>query len=191
MTILMPIIIVLLACAACWLLLLRSRNALRRAAGRLDRDWLDIEIFIKQRNDDVPRLLQTCRSYLQGGHPAIEGVTQARRAYQDAASAEEKSAGNARINSALHSLFAAAGKAEGLAGNNAYIQLQGRLSDLEEKIDERCDLYNDDIARFNARLAGFPGRLFAGKGRLNRRPPVTIGQAAATPAGGETPRRKP
>lgn len=190
MTILIPIIIVLLACVASWLLLRRSRNALRRAIGRLDRDWSDIEIFIKQRNDDIPRLLQTCRSYLPGAHPAIEGVTQARRAYQDAAFATEKSAENVRINSALHALFAAAGKTEGLAGNNAYIQLHGRLSDLEEKIDERCDLYNDDIARFNARLAGFPGRLFAGKGRLNPRPPVAVGQAAAR-AGREMAQRKP
>lgn len=170
MHILVVAVIILAAIVLCAYLLFRVRRNLRRAASQLDRDWLDIELFMKQQSDDLPRLLQTCRSYMQ--HPALASVTGARAAWQKAASMREKSAAYGQIAAALRALFDAAGASDGLKSNSAYLQLQGRLSELEEKIEARRDLYNDDVARWNARLARFPGSLFAGKGNLKPRPPA-------------------
>ncbi|MGH9352684.1 MAG: LemA family protein [Terriglobia bacterium] len=158
--------------------LLRTGRSLRRAASQLDKDWSDIEVFMKQRNDDLPRLLQTCRSYMPADHPALKGVSGARSAYQKTSSIAEKSEANGKIVGALQVLFSAAGKSEGLKSNSTYLQLHSRLVELQEKIDGRCDLYNDDAARLNARLARFPGSLFTGKGALRPRPAASLSQAA-------------
>lgn len=172
MHILIVVAIILAAILLGIYLLLRTRRNLVRAARQLDKDWLEIDLFIKQQNDDLPRLLQTCRSYMSAAAPALEAVAAARGAYQKAASMREKSEGYCKITAALHALASAADGFDGLKSNNAYLQIHGRLSDLAEKIDARRDLYNDDVARWNARLARFPGSLFAGKGNLTPRPPA-------------------
>lgn len=172
MHIIIVIAIILAAIVLCIYLLLRARRNLVRAARQLDKDWLEIDLFIKQQNDDLPRLLQTCRSYMPAAHPALEAVAGARSDYQKAASMREKSEIYCKIAAALRALFSAAGAFDGLKASSAYLQLHSRLSELEEKIDARRDLYNDDVARWNARLARFPGSLFAGKGNLKPRLPA-------------------
>ncbi|MGH9403082.1 MAG: LemA family protein [Terriglobia bacterium] len=172
------IIIIVFTALVIYVLLRAGRN-LRRAASQLDKDWSDIEVLMKQRNDDLPRLVQTCRSYMPADHRALKAVSGARSAYQKARSLEEKSAACGIAVRSLQELFSEAGKSEGLKSNSIYTQLHSRLVELQEKIDDRCDLYNDDAAHLNARLARFPGNLFAGKGALRPRPFASLGQAAA------------
>lgn len=173
-------VLILIAILLVIYFLLRARRNLRRAASQLDKDWSDIEVFIKQRNDDLPRLLQTCRSYMPADHPALMAVSSARGASQKAGSIVEKSEANGKIVEALQTLFSAAGKSDGLKSNSIYLQLHTRLVELQEKIDDRCDLYNDDAARLNVRLARFPGSFFAGKGNLRPRPVALLSQAATS-----------
>lgn len=144
-------------------LLLRSGRTLRRASAQLDKDWSDIEVFVKQRNDHLPRLIQTCRSYMSADHPALKAVSEARSAYQKASSAGERAAAGARMAQSLQRLFSEAGEYDGLKNNPTFTQLRSRLGEIDERISERCDLFNEDVTRFNTRLAGFPGRWMKGK----------------------------
>ena len=150
-------------------LLLRSARNLRHAASQLDKDWSDIEIFLKQRNTELPRLIQTCRSYMPPDSRALQLVSEARNRYQKATSAGERAEAGASTAQAIQKLFSEAGNYDGLKNNITYVQIQNRLLELEERISERRDLFNEDVARFNTRLARFPGNLFAGKGTLKPR----------------------
>jgi LemA protein len=144
-------------------LLLRAGRTLRRASAQLDKDWSDIEVLVKQRNDHLPRLVQTCRAYMPADHPALKAVAETRSAYQKANSVGERAAADARIARSLQKLFSEAGQYDGLKNNHTFMQLHSRLVEIDETISERRDLFNEDVTRFNTRLAGFPGSLMKGK----------------------------
>lgn len=152
-------------------LLARFRGSLRRASRQLDRDWSDIEVFIKQRNDHLPRLVQTCRSYMPHDHSSLKRVTEARSTQQKAVSFEEKTGAAAKTTQALERLLLDAGQFDGVRSNGTYLQLQNHMLEIEERIAERREAFNEDVARFNARLTRFPGSLFAGKANLRPRDP--------------------
>lgn len=155
-------------------LLARSAKNLRHAASQLDQDWSDIEVFIKQRNDNVPRLIQTCRSYMPGDETSLKLLSAARGAQQKAGSSREKVEAAAKTTEVLQALFTDAARLDGLKTNNTYIQLRSQMLEMEERIAGRRDSFNDDVAHFNARLTRFPGRFFARNGKLKPRVPWIV-----------------
>lgn len=153
-------------------LLIRSGRNLRLAAIQLDKDGSDIGLILQQQSAELPRLIQTCRSYMPADSPALALVLEARGAFQKASSIEEKAEAGAKTALALARLFSSAAKYDGMKTSATYVQLQNRLQEIEERIADRCDLFNQDVARFNARLARFPGRIFVGRGKLKPRAPL-------------------
>lgn len=158
------IIIIAVVCAIIILVslyLARSGKKLRRMKNELDKDWSDIEFLFKQRQDELPRLIQTSRSYMPEEKHVLDSISKARTGYQRAVTGEQKAEANAAISEKLKGLFAAAAKHSDLQNDNTFGQVQMRIFELEERITERRDLYRDDVSRFNARLARFPASLSA------------------------------
>jgi LemA protein len=158
-----PYVIAIAAAAAIiiviFLYISHSTKSLRRFKNELDKDWSDLEFLFKQRQDELPRLIQTSRSYMPGEKRILDSVSAARTVYQRATTGEQKAAANAVISQTLTDLFAAARKHADLQNNNTFVQLQTRIEEIDERISERCDLYNESVDRFNARVTRFPGRL--------------------------------
>ncbi len=152
------------------LLLIRSARGLKRANSELNKDWLNIETLLKQRNDELPRLIQTCRSYMPAEHEGFKLIPEARSACQRAASVEEKARADARLTHALQKLFSEAESYPDLKSNNTFAQLQSRLLEIEERIAERRELFNEDVRLFNARLHRPPGTWVRGMARVQPRP---------------------
>ncbi len=146
--------IVAVAIIAVAILIARTKDALRRQAGDLNKAWSDIEVLLKRQNDDLPRLLQTCRSYMPGEQGALQIVTESRAAYLKAKSIPEKASRDAALRSALRAMFAQAARYPELKTNSTFSQLQNELLEIEEKIEDRREIFNDDVRRFNRRLAG-------------------------------------
>jgi LemA protein len=151
------------------LLLVRSARGLKRANIELNKDWLNIETLLKQRNDELPRLIQTCRSYMPADHDSFRLIPEARSACQGAASVEEKARADARLTRALQKLFSEAESYPDLKSNNTFAQLQNRLLEIEERIAERRELFNEDVRLFNARLHRPPGKWVRGMARVQPR----------------------
>lgn len=165
-----PIIVIAVIVVLVLIYVMRTMKSLKRMKNELDRGWSDIEFLFKQENDELPRLLQVSRSYMPEEKRALESVSAARAVYQRAATAEQKAAANAAIGEALKALFAAASKHPDLQKNNTFAQLQTRISEIEERIAERCDLYDGDVSRFNARILHFPRSIPARLAGLKPRP---------------------
>jgi LemA protein len=165
-----PIVVIAVIIIVVLLYLSRSSKNLRLLKNELDRDWSDIEFLFKQRQDELPRLIQTSRSYMPGEKRTLDSVSAARALYQRATTAEQKAAANAVIGEALKDLFAVAGKHSDLQNDNTFAQLQTRIEEIDERISERCDLYSDGVNRFNIRLGRFPGSVVARFAGIEPRP---------------------
>jgi LemA protein len=74
----------------------------------------------------------------------------------NAASIGQKAVADLKIASALRGLFAVAENYPQLKANENFLKLQSRISELEERIADRREFFNDDVNTYNTRIAEIP-----------------------------------
>jgi LemA protein len=159
-TILIVVLGVIVA-AAIFLVLLSTRNDLVRQRSELGKALLNLDQLLKQRRDELPRLLGTCRGYLQNGTGVFEPVTAARAAEQKAVKAQDKARAADDLGQALRRLFDAGDRNAALALDASYRQLKRSILALDERISSEQAGFNEQASAFNARLGRMPGILAA------------------------------
>ena len=137
-------------------------NQLVRLRNDIDRSFSDIDVMLKQRHDELPKLIETCKGYMQYEQKTLLAVTEARSAYLRATTPAEKAQADNMVSGALKTLFAVAEKYPDLKANTNFMQLQSRITDLETKIATRRSAYNEDVNLFNIRIAQVPANIVAG-----------------------------
>jgi LemA protein len=137
-------------------------NKLVAFKNNIDRSFSNIDVLLKQRHDELPKLIETCKGYMQYEQKTLQAVTEARTAFMRANTPAEKAQADNLVSGALKSLFAVAEKYPDLKANTNFMQLQGRITDLETKIAAQRAAYNEDVNTFNIRIAQIPASLVAG-----------------------------
>ena len=137
-------------------------NKLVAFRNNIDRSFSNIDVLLKQRHDELPKLIETCKGYMQYEQKTLQAVTEARTAFMRANTPAEKAQADNMVSGALKSLFAVAEKYPDLKANTNFLQLQGRITDLETKIAAQRAAYNEDVNTFNIRIAQIPASLVAG-----------------------------
>ncbi len=136
--------------------LLTIYNALIRLKNDIDKAWSNIDVLLKQRHDELPKLIETCKGYMQYEQHAFQSIVEARNAYQKASTVAEKAQADNLISGALKNLFALVENYPELKANNNFMALQNRISELEEKIADRREFFNDDVNTYNIRIQQLP-----------------------------------
>jgi len=131
-------------------------NSLVRLRNDLDKAWANIDVLLKQRHDELPKLIETCKGYMQYERQTLQLVTEARTAFLSASSVAEKAQADNILSGALKSLFAVAENYPELKADSNFLQLQSRISELEEKIADRREFFNDDVNTYNIRIQQLP-----------------------------------
>jgi LemA protein len=131
-------------------------NGLVRLRNENDRAWANIDVLLKQRHDEIPNLVESVKGYMQHEQQTLLAVTQARTASMNAASIGQKAVADLKIASALRGLFAVAENYPQLKANENFLKLQSRISELEERIADRREFFNDDVNTYNTRIAEIP-----------------------------------
>lgn len=131
-------------------------NELVRLRNENDRAWANIDVLLKQRHDEVPNLVETVKGYMQHEQQALLAVTQARAASMNAASIRQKATADLTLTAALRGLFAVAENYPQLKANENFLKLQNRISELEERIADRREFFNDDVNTYNTRIGQIP-----------------------------------
>jgi LemA protein len=137
-------------------------NSLVTFKNNSDRSFSNIDVLLKQRHDELPKLIETCKGYMQYEQKTLQAVTEARTAFMRATTPAEKAQADNMVSGALKTLFAVAEKYPDLKANTNFMQLQGRITELETKIAAQRSSYNEDVNAFNIRIAQIPANLVAG-----------------------------
>ncbi|MGO8733426.1 MAG: LemA family protein [Terriglobia bacterium] len=137
-------------------------NSLVRFKNNIDRSFSDIDVLLKQRHDELPKLIETCKGYMQYEQKTLQAVTEARTAFMRASTPAQKAQADNMVSGALKTLFAVAEKYPDLKANTNFMQLQGRITELESKIAAQRSAYNEDVNAFNIRIAQIPANFVAG-----------------------------
>ena len=148
-------------------------NNLIAIKNNVQKAWANIDVLLKQRHDELPKLIDTCKQYMQHEQNVLENVTKA-RAGVDIAREKQDIAGLSTAESALRgslgSLFAVAENYPDLKADQGFNALQNRITGLENAIADRREFYNDSVNVNNVRVQQFPDLIVAklfGFGMLN------------------------
>jgi len=137
-------------------------NKLVTFKNNIDRSFSNIDVLLKQRHDELPKLIETCKGYMQYEQKTLQAVTEARTAFMRATTPADKAQADNMVSGALKTLFAVAEKYPDLKANTNFMQLQGRITELETKIAAQRGAYNEDVNAFNIRIAQVPANIVAG-----------------------------
>lgn len=127
--------------------------------------WSNIDVMLKQRHDELPKLVDACKVYMQYERETLEGVMRARNSVLAAStSGNLNSLGTAEgeLRATLGRLYAVAENYPQLKADGSFAQLQSRISGLETGITDRRELYNDAVNVNNASIEQFPATIVAG-----------------------------
>lgn len=141
--------------------LLSIYNGLVSLKNNISRSWSNIDVILKQRHDELPKLVQTCQGYMQHERAVFDKLSEARGAILQAKSVGQRAEAEGQITQALGRLFAVAEAYPDLKANQSFIQLQNRISDLENQIADRREFYNDVVTTFNTRIQSLPDQYVA------------------------------
>ena len=147
-------------------------NNLVRLKHNVSRAWSNIDVLLKQRHDELPKLIETCKQYMKHEREVLENVTRARAAVAQAREAGDVGAVGAaetQMRIGLGNLFAVAENYPDLKANENFSFLQTRISQLESQISDRREFYNDSVNINNIRIEQFPDNIIAGIFRFSER----------------------
>lgn len=136
-------------------------NGLIRLARNIDKSWANIDVVLKQRHDEIPKLVKTCEGYMQYERGTLEKITAARTACIQAQGVAESAKKEGELSGLLRQLFAVAENYPDLKANQNFLQLQQRVSYLESQIADRREFYNDSVNNYNIRIHQIPDMFVA------------------------------
>jgi LemA protein len=129
--------------------LVSLRHGVRKA-------WSDIDVLLKQRYDEIPKLVEVCRGYMKHERETLESVIQARNAAAGARGVAEHRKADGALAGLLSGLFALSEDYPELKANQNFLGLQRRISTLEDQLADRRELYNAHVNTYNVRIEQVP-----------------------------------
>lgn len=126
--------------------------------------WSNIDVLLRQRHEELPKLVEACRQYMQYEQATLERVISARNAVsqaRDRSDVRQLGQAETALRSGLGQLFALAENYPQLQASSSFQHLQQRISGLENGIADRRELYNAAVNINNVRIEQFPDVLIA------------------------------
>jgi len=145
--------------------LIMAYNTLVQVKNNVSKAWANIDVLLKQRHDELPKLIETCKQYMKFEQDTLQQVVDARSRVFTASDTQNISAlgpAEAGLRASVGKLFAVAEQYPDLKTNQTFQQLQTRISGLETAISERREFYNDSVNNNNICIEQFPANIIAG-----------------------------
>ena len=154
-------------------------NRLVAMRQRVGQSFADIDVQLKQRHDLIPNLVETVKGYAGHERGTLEAVIQARNQAIAAPNVEQKVAAENMLSGALRQLFALSESYPNLKANENFQQLQGELSDIENKLAASRRFFNNSVQEYNTGIQQFPASLFAGMFGFSQQAFFDLGETRA------------
>ena len=142
--------------------------------------WANIDVLLKQRHDELPKLVEVCKQYKQFEQNTLQRVVEARAQVQSARETQNigaLGAAEGALRLGLSQLFAVAEAYPELRSNDNFMQLQSRISQLENAIADRREFYNEAVNLNNVGIEQFPNNLVASRFAFVPKPLLQFSEA--------------
>jgi LemA protein len=139
-------------------------NGLIRLKNNVDRAFANIEVVLKQRHTELPRLVEVCKGYMKHEQSLLLAITQARSRVRSAQENQDiRGLGQAEtlMRTSLSQLFFRCEAYPDLKANTNFLALQQRIAQLEDIIADRREAFNESVVLNNTRIQQFPDVILA------------------------------
>ncbi|MDT8384284.1 MAG: LemA family protein [Gammaproteobacteria bacterium] len=130
----------------------------------VSKSWANIDVLLKQRHDELPKLVEVCKQYMGYEQETMEKVMKARSAVasaQQSGNMGALGAAETQLRMGLGGLFALAEAYPDLKADQSFQHLQSRITGLENAIADRREFYNEAVNLNNVRIEQFPDVVIA------------------------------
>jgi len=169
-TVIALVFVVLLAIVGVAAYVATIYNSLVQVKHNVDQAWANIDVLLKQRGDELGKLIDAVKGYLTYERDLLTRLTTLRSQVARGGPDEYRLAAEREIGAGVGRLFAVAENYPDLKSSGNFLELQKRITSLEEQIAHRREFYNDAVNINNSRMEQVPERLLAGAAGLQRRP---------------------
>ncbi|UCH47368.1 MAG: LemA family protein [Betaproteobacteria bacterium] len=156
------VILVIIGVAVVWTIMIY--NNLVSIKHNVSKAWSNIDVLLKQRHDELPKLVETCKQYKQFEQETLQKVTEARSRVQDARIKQDIPALGAAetiLRGGLGNIFATIEAYPELKAVETFQHLLARITGLENGIADRREFYNESVNINNVRIEQFPDLIVA------------------------------
>jgi len=152
-------------------------NTIIRMRNNIKKSWANIDALLKQRHDELPKLIDSVKGYMKYEEKLLTKMTLARTKFLNAQNTQEKIEADNMISEALKSIFAVSENYPDLKASKNFIQLQSRISELENELSDRREFYNDSVNEFNIEINQFFDKTIAGlMGETEKKPMFKVSE---------------
>jgi len=167
------IALIIVAVLVIWAILIYNR--LVKLRNNRENAFADIDVQLKQRHDLISQLVETVKGYAKHEQGVLENVVSLRNAAAGATTVDDKIAAETKLNSALAGLKVTLENYPDLKANQNFLQLQGEMSDIENKLSSVRRFFNSATKELNNAVQTFPSNIFAGVFGFKKEPMFDLG----------------
>ncbi len=156
-------------------------NRIVRLRNNRENAFADIDVQLKQRHDLIPQLVAAVKGYAAHEKETLDRVIQARNGAVSARTIDDKIAAENTLTSALAGLKVTLEAYPDLKANTNFLQLQGEIADVENKLAAVRRYFNSATREYNNAIETFPANVLAGMFGFRREPmfEVAAGERAS------------
>ncbi len=136
-------------------------NGLITVRNNIQKSWKNIDVVLQQRNDELPKLIDTCKAYMKHERELLTKITELRTGYTMAKEIQEKIKIENEMGKLLEQLKMVWEQYPDLKAVQSFLQIQGRVSGIESKIADYREMFNDAVNIFNIQIERFPDLILA------------------------------
>jgi len=140
------------------IIILGMYNGLVTAKKKVEQAESTIDVYLTQRFDLIPNLVECVKSYTKHENSLFEKVAEMRASYMNT-----KDLGEAeKLNSECNKLIAYIENYPELKASEQYLSLQQKLTKIESQLQAARRLYNGEVTRYNTKISVVPTNIIAG-----------------------------
>ncbi|CAM2911362.1 LemA family protein [Chryseobacterium flavum] len=155
------IILLILLGVAIISFLINLYNKLVMLRFNVEKAYGNIDVVLKQRADEIPNLVTVAKHFMNYEEKVLARLTELRTFYNNSTDANQRTTLANETSKALSSFFAVSENYPELKSNNNFVELQKRISELENRIADRREFFNDSVNLYNIGIHEFPNVILA------------------------------
>ena len=139
--------------------------------------FADVDVYLKQRFDLIPNLVETVKGYATHEKNLFEAIAKARAGVASSANISDRVTAENQLTGSMRGLYAVMENYPALKADGNYARLMAELSDIENKVSAARRFFNNAVGEYNASIQQVPANFFAPSMGFQEQPMFDLGDA--------------
>lgn len=155
-----------------------AHNNLVEARQRVDRTWGDVEVLLQRRYDELAELIDLAREHTEIEQEILAELVDARERLVEAETRTEQARADVVVRETVDEIYELSAEYPELHHDEHFENIRDTIAELEQRLENRREYYNEAVARYNARLDRLPEKAFASLNGYERQQPFAAADEA-------------